>query len=164
MRIFTLLVLPVLLVCASCSAPTSPNQTARALFVGNSLTYVGNAPAVFSALAEANGAPIASDMIVKGGATLAQRVVDGSVARALDEKKYTATVLQERGGDLMCSFGPESCVQSRQALKALAALAKEKGVHVVLLGTYQSHPAASRRWSKRSLPRLQRQASHTSSV
>ena len=86
---------------------------------------------------------MASDMIVRGGATLTQRVSDGSVARALEEKRYTALVLQERGGDLMCSFGPDSCVQSRQAIKALAALAREKGVSVVLLGTYQTAPAAS---------------------
>ena len=143
MRILALLALPILVICASCSALISPRQTDRVLFVGNSLTYVGNVPAVFSALAEANGRPIASDMIVKGGATLTQRVADGSVARALSETKYTALVLQERGGDLMCSFAPESCDQSRQAIKALVALAKENDVYVVLLGTYQSHPAAS---------------------
>jgi proteasome lid subunit RPN8/RPN11 len=118
------------------------------LFVGNSLTYVGNLPAVFSALAEANGRPMASDMIVKGGATLAQRVADGSVEKALEDRQYTALVLQERGGDLMCSFSAEPCEQSRQAIKALVALAKEKKVHVVLLGTYQSHPAASRQLSQ----------------
>lgn len=118
------------------------------LFVGNSLTYVGNTPAVFSALTEANGEPIASDMIVKGGATLAQRVYDGSVARALKEKQYTTLVLQERGGDLICAFVPESCARSRQAIKALAALAKEKGVGVVLLGTYQPLPAVSKRLVK----------------
>ena len=135
----------MLLICTSCSVQSSPGPSERVLFVGNSLTYVGNAPAVFSALAEANGKPIASDMIVRGGATLAQRVADGSVARALDERKYTALVLQERGGDLMCSFGPDSCVQSRQAIRSLAALAGQSGVSVVLLGSYQSHPAASRR-------------------
>ncbi len=148
MRKFAFLALPILLICGSCGALTSPKPADRVLFVGNSLTYVGNVPAVFSALAEANGNPIASDMIVKGGATLTQRVSDGSVARALDEHKYTGLVLQERGGDLMCSFGPDSCVQSRDALKALAALAKENGVHVVLLGTYQPHPAASQRLIK----------------
>ena len=148
MRKLALLALPILLICASCSGLTSPTQTDRVLFVGNSLTYVGNVPAVFSALAEDNGRPIASDMIVRGGATLSQRVSDGSVARALDEKRYTALVLQERGGDLMCSFGPDSCIQSRRAIKALAALAKERHVFVVLLGTYQPHPTASQRLIK----------------
>jgi hypothetical protein len=114
------------------------------LFVGNSLTYTGNVPAVFSALAEANGAAMPSDMIVKGGATLSQRVADGSVARALAEHRYTWLVLQERGGDLTCSFGPDSCVQSRQAIGALARMGDAHGVKVVLLGSYQPHPQASR--------------------
>ena len=145
MRLLASLLFSILVICTSCSAQNSPRQSERVLFVGNSLTYVGNSPAVFSALAEANGKPIASDMIVRGGATLTQRVADGSVARALDETKYTALVLQERGGDLMCSFGPDSCVQSRQAIKALSALAEQSGASVVLLGSYQPHPAASQR-------------------
>lgn len=145
MRLLTLLAIPILLICASCSAQTSLDQTDRVLFVGNSLTYVGNVPAVFSAVAQANGRPFPSDMIVKGGATLTQRVSDRSVARALDKNGYTALVLQERGGDLLCSFGPDSCIQSRRAIKDLAALAKEKGVSVVLLGTYQPNPAVSKR-------------------
>jgi len=145
MRLLTLLALPILLICASCSAQTSLAQTDRVLFVGNSLTYVGNVPAVFSAIAQANGRLVASDMIVEGGATLTQRVSDGSVARALEKNGYSALVLQERGGDLICSFGPDSCVQSRQAIRALAALAKGKGVSVVLLGTYQPVPAVSQR-------------------
>lgn len=143
MRLLTLITLLVLLTCVSCTTTASPSQPDRVLFVGNSLTYYGNVPAVFSALAEANGKPIASDMIVKGGARLTERVSDGSVARALDERKYTALVLQERGGDLTCSFGPDSCVESRKAIKKLAALGKEKGVYVVLFGTYQGHPGAS---------------------
>ncbi|MCD7098069.1 hypothetical protein [Stenotrophomonas sp. MMGLT7] len=142
MRAFALLL--ILLPCASYGATHSPERTDRMLFVGNSLTYYGNMPAVFSALASANGRPTLSDMIAKGGATLTERVSDGSVARALDGRKYSALVLQERGGDLMCAFGPDSCIQSRQAIQSLAQLASEKGVHVVLLGTYQANPAASR--------------------
>ena len=114
------------------------------LFVGNSLTYVANTPAVYSALATANGHPTRSDMIVRGGATLAERVADGSVERALSRGGYTTLVIQERGGDLTCSFGPDSCAQSRTAIAALAGRAREQGTDVVLLGTYQSHPAASR--------------------
>jgi hypothetical protein len=145
MRILALMALPFFLVCASCGATGSGEQPDRVLFVGNSLTYVGNVPAVFSALSRSNGNPVASDMIVKGGATLAQRVADGSVERALAERQYSALVLQERGGDLMCSFGADSCVQSRQAIKALVGLAHKKGMKVVLLGTYQAYPPASRR-------------------
>jgi hypothetical protein len=138
-----LLVLTTLLLCTSCGRH-SEKHSDRVLFVGNSLTYVGNLPAAFSALASANGHPVSSDMIVRGGATLSERVADGSVVRAIAAHRYTAIVLQERGGDLMCSFGPDSCIQSRQAIKILANLARKKGLTVVLLGTYQSLSLPSR--------------------
>lgn len=145
MRVLALLAVAVVLVFASCAAKHREAQAERVLFVGNSLTYVGNVPAVYSALAEANGRQVASDMIVRAGATLTDRLSDGSVAQALVGGRYTALVLQERGGDLTCSFGQDSCVQSRKAIIALASLAKAMSVKVVLLGTYQAHPVASRR-------------------
>jgi len=143
----TLIVLASLFLfgCSASQVLENQGQDKRVLFVGNSLTYVGNVPAVFSALQSANGQHGGADMIVRGGATLTQRVSDGSVERALEEGHYSALVLQERGGDLTCSFGPDSCVQSRESIKQLAALGRQKGVRVVLLGTYQPHPAASRR-------------------
>ncbi len=133
-----------LLLALAMSGPVGAKTPPRAvLFVGNSLTYVGNTPAVFDALAGANGIAVSSDMIVKGGATLTQRVSDGSVARALAARHYSAVVLQERGGDLMCAFGPDSCTQSRSALRALATMARESGAEVYLLGTYQENAKAS---------------------
>ena len=121
-----------------------PRHRLSVLFVGNSLTYVANTPAVFDAIATVNGAAVSSDMIVKGGATLTQRVNDGSIARALGEKRYSAVVLQERGGDLICAFGPDSCADSRKAIHAIVALAKDSGAKVYLLGTYQGNAAASK--------------------
>lgn len=115
----------------------------RVLFVGNSLTYVGNVPAIYAALATRNGHPTTSDMIVHGGATLSQRVEDGSVAHALDARKYTALVVQERGGDLMCTFAPDACLKSQRAIKALAEIGRQHRVPVVLLGTYQTETAMS---------------------
>jgi len=144
MRKLAIAFLLVVLLGASHAAPLE-DRADRVLFVGNSLVYVGNLPAVFSALAAANGHAVHSDMIVKGGATLDERVADGAVARALSKHAYTTVVLQERGGDLMCAFGPDSCVRSREAIKSLAQLAREKGVRVVLLGSYQSLPASSRK-------------------
>lgn len=145
MHKFVLPILLALLLCTSCSAPHPRQQLDRVLFVGNSQLYVGNVPAVAAALASANGHAFHSDMIVKGGATLAERVADGSVEQALAGRAYTMLVLQERGGDLMCSFGPDSCIQSRRAIRTLARLARKNGTAVVLLGTYQTLPSASRR-------------------
>lgn len=135
----------LLLACAACSRGPEPGAEQRVLFVGNSLVYVGNVPAVYAALASANGHPTRSDMIVRGGATLSQRLADGAVARALAAGDYDVLVLQERGGDLMCGFGPDACEASQAALASLAALADQHGARAVLLGTYQPEPAASRR-------------------
>ena len=144
MRVLCCLLLALVAATSCGDVARTPPPGLEVLFVGNSLIYVGNTPAVFDALARANGTAVASDMIVKGGATLAQRANDGSVARALASKRYSAVVLQERGGDLMCSLGPGSCADSRAAIKALVALAHEAGAKAYLLGTYQGDPAASK--------------------
>jgi hypothetical protein len=144
MRMVWSLVLAFALTWAPCGAAREPTRAPSVLFVGNSLTYVGNTPAVFDAIATANGVATSSDMIVRGGATLTQRVADGSIARALAKKKYSSIVLQERGGDFMCSFGPSSCVDSLKALGTIVSLAKKSGVSVYLLGTYQGNPKASK--------------------
>jgi hypothetical protein len=115
----------------------------RLLFVGNSLTYVGNLPAVLDALAASNNKPLQSDMIVKGGATLTERVADGSVERALAAKHYDYVVLQERGGDTICAFGPTSCKDAEASLGVLARIAVAHGAKPILLGTYQAMPQVS---------------------
>ena len=143
MRLVQLLILFVSVLCCSCTSPTLPDQAPRILFVGNSLTYVGNTPAVFSALSAKGDHPVVTEMIVEGGATLSQRLKDGSVARALSEQHYSTVILQERGGDLLCSFGPSSCGESEKAITTLSALAKSNGAKAVLLGTYQSMPRMS---------------------
>lgn len=133
------------LMIASCGPASSPAPETRILFVGNSLTYVGNVPAVYTALATQNGFASPSDMIVRGGATLSQRLADGSVSRALEIGNYSHLVIQERGGDLMCAFGLDACADSRDAVLALADMGKRHGVAVILLGTYQPDPSSSQR-------------------
>ena len=124
--------------------PRMPTAPLEVLFVGNSLTYVGNTPAVFDALTRASGRPWSSDMIVQGGATLADRVADGSVERAFARKRYAVLVLQERGGHLDCSVAVAACHRSREAISVLVGLARQAGAAVHLLGTYQGHPYFSK--------------------
>ncbi|WP_152984451.1 hypothetical protein [Stenotrophomonas terrae] len=120
-------------------------QPARALFVGNSLIYVGNLPATYAALSSANGHPVHSQMIVKGGAHLHQRVADGSVQRALSEHRPELLILQEQGGALLCLPDASSCTKSQAAIAALAKTGSDAGARVLLLGSYQSQAAASAR-------------------
>jgi hypothetical protein len=142
-------VIALALVLGACSAmsartPTEP-PARRVLFVGNSLVYVGNLPAVYCALLAADGYAASCDMIVAGGATLASHLDRPAVADALARGDYDAVVLQERGGDLICAPADPRCMQGRHALGRLAALAGGHGARVVLLGTYQPHPIASQR-------------------
>lgn len=140
-RIFCIFSLMALTSNAQTQVQSNPRQQIphvdRVLFVGNSLLYVGNVPAVFSSLSKVNQRSIQTDMIVQGGATLADRLNDGMVASALKTHKYDVLVLQERGGELMGAFGDDAQNQSQAALKSYAALAQQAGVKVFLLGSYQ---------------------------
>lgn len=125
------------------SAGAAAPEPLRVLFVGNSLTYVGNLPAVVEALAADNGQSLQADMIVKGGATLTQWLNSGAVPEALHASHYDYVVLQERGNDFACGFGPQVCKDSRHALHALAIMVRSVGAKPVLMGTYQTDHGAS---------------------
>lgn len=136
-------VLIVLLACCCSMAHAATQKTLRILFIGNSLTYVNNLPAVVTSLAAANGRAVQSAMLVKGGATLTLWLDSGAVPRALAAAHYDYVVLQERGNDFACGFGPQVCKDSRHALHALAQIARDRGARPVLMGTYQvSHDAS----------------------
>ena len=143
MAITRLLIAFLLVASLTVCAPIQQKQPIAVLFVGNSLTYVGNLPAVFDALAASSGKKVQSDMIVRGGATLTQRVTDKSVERAVAAKHYDFVVLQERGGDSICSFGPTSCTESEASLRILAKAASQHGAKPIFLGTYQALPQVS---------------------
>jgi hypothetical protein len=137
-------VVAALMISFSRSSCAEPNGgSIRVLLVGNSLTTVGNLPGVFDALSAANGHPTSSDMIATGGATLTHWVQDGAISRALANKKYAYLILQERGGDFACGFGPQVCVDARRSLATFAKLARAHQVTPLLLGTYQAQPEGS---------------------
>jgi hypothetical protein len=131
------LLLVALLACFCATARAAGEKPLQVLFVGNSLTYVGNLPAVLEALATGSRNPLQADMIVKGGATLTQWLDSRAVPRALEAKHYDYVVLQERGNDFACGFGPQVCKDSRHALHALAGIVRSAGAQPILLGTYE---------------------------
>lgn len=142
-RLLISTMIAVATLCASCVSVQQVKSPVKLLFIGNSLTYVGNLPAVLDTLAASRKKPLQSDMIVKGGATLAERVADGSVERALSAKRYDYVVLQERGGDIICAFGPTSCKDADASLSALVRIVAAHGATPILLGTYQAMPQVS---------------------
>jgi hypothetical protein len=79
-RAFNAALLALVLPAAVCSADP-PAATVRVLFLGNSITYVGNLPAVFASLCDASGHKCSVEMLVKGGAALRERVIDDSLGK-----------------------------------------------------------------------------------
>ena len=133
----------LMLLACGCAMGLGTPHPVRVLFVGNSLTYVGNLPAVLEAQARAEGRSLSTQMLVQGGATLDDRVRDGSVAALLQRDRFDYVVLQERGGDVLC-FQPGACAASERAHVALGELAHAHGAVPIVLGTYQALPRASR--------------------
>ncbi len=124
------------------SVRAQTGEPVRVLFVGNSLTYYNDLPATLDAVARANRMDLSSDMLAASGATLSDRVRDGSVQQALAAGRYAYVVMQERGGDFACGFGPQVCVDARAALATIADAARSTGAVPILLGTYQPGAAS----------------------
>jgi len=136
-RLFGLLLLLVL------SSANAATKESGVLFVGNSLTYVNNLPALFAALAAGQpGRPAyRADLIAAPGGSIAERWQEGIVAGEIATGRWQVLVLQERGGVLACLARPErrsepDCVASLGAHRKFAALARQRGVRVLVLGTW----------------------------
>lgn len=126
-----------------CQGQSETHET-RILFLGNSLTYVGNLPSLLENLGAAQGENIEAVFIGDGGVTLANLAVNTEVRSAISSGRFDFVVLQERGGDLICTFGPNSCEQSREAHASLIELTREANAVPILLGTYQFLEQASK--------------------
>ena len=134
----------------------------RVLFLGNSLTYVGNLPAVFAALCQASGHVCSVEMIVKGGATLHDRVADRTLERAEVAHHFDYLVLQERGGDLIELPDAAARVTAETAAETLVKTAHRLGMKPILMGTYQPGPASASLVSAESALSAKRGIPHVS--
>jgi hypothetical protein len=142
----TVAMLVAMIVVASSIAASPGQDSARVLFLGNSITYVGNLPAVLSAVCEASGHRCPAEMIVQGGGTLSERVADHSLERAAANGPFEFVVLQERGGDLIGASMTAARAKEAAGTAAatLVSAAHPQAMNPVLLGTYQTEPEASR--------------------
>jgi len=144
---FRSLCLVALLLCTGIAwGKETPARPTRILFVGNSLTYVNNLPAMFTALAASQGKPVEAAMLVRGGATLSEHLESGVLTPDL-LSKFDKVVLQERGGDLVCADFPveyyEQCRQSREAYAKLVQQVRASGAEPIVLGTFQGMAGVS---------------------
>lgn len=132
-------------------APAASGRSTAVLFVGNSLTYVNNLPALLRALGEAQGMAITTETWAAPGGTLAERWREGHVADALRARRFDVVVLQEQGGHLAaCMASAEEqrkapCAASLRAYRDIAKLAQARGARTFLFQTW----GPDRQWQAR---------------
>lgn len=100
------------------------------LFVGNSLTYYNDLPAIVRTIHGAidRTLVVRVDMLATGGGTLRERVAEPVLRRVLDDRRYDVVVLQDRSGYPLCDERLDECRESIVALKTAVNFAR--GVHV----------------------------------
>ena len=138
----------IILICAlHCSSAFSNlNKTIsdpiNLLFVGNSLTYTNNLPALVSHLGKLEyKQDIETDMLAFGGASISQHLSNNLITVEF-LKSYDYLILQEKGGFTICFIEEdpnkiERCNEVYQAHLQIAKIAKGANVPVIYLGTYQ---------------------------
>jgi len=97
-RLGFLAIAAVLALDPACSAATSTERPSglSILFIGNSLTYYNDLPAMVEQLAEAAGDSIRVGMAAQGNTAVIDHTVDGSEALArIDEGDWTHVLLQQ---------------------------------------------------------------------
>ena len=158
------IVLAMTSIAAPASGPTRPTAAAtarppaahqthaplRVLFVGNSLTYYNNLPALVEAVyrSAVPKGELHTEMLAQGGLLIRQHLKSGHLQQVLDAGHFDVVVLQEKGGLPFCAQNSdcddcsfyEECLDSPVALREAIALIQMKGPRVVLYGTWSGIP------------------------
>lgn len=100
----------------------APSPGMRVLFVGNSLTYVNDVPAIVAQIASANGRRIDTTMIAYPNYALEDHIARGNAPRAIAKGGWDVVVFQQ---------GPSASPEFRQNLvdysKRFADMARKAG-------------------------------------
>ena len=117
MRLTALRLILLLLAAASCGSTApgpGPDPDLRILFIGNSLTYVNNLPAMVRQLGTSNSArPVSVSSVAFGNYSLEDHWNQGDAARAIDRGGWDVVVLQQ---------GPSALPESRVLLVQYAQM------------------------------------------
>ncbi len=140
-----------LILLTSCSViGRSDGSGTRVLFVGNSLTYYNDLPAMVRALDQSTRGQNAVDveMLAQGGFSVADFLKNERLQEELTERRYQFIVIQDIGGWPLCaSYSPPKCTESLQSIEQLAARAQTLGTRVIWYSTWQRFPASQRQLS-----------------
>lgn len=130
------LVLLVPLLTAACREPAGPqpieDAEVRALFVGNSLTYTNDLPALVRTVAEAAGHTFSYEVRVGAGVSLEEHWQAGTPA-AIEALGADVVILQQGPSSL-----PESQVHLRTWTEAFTPIIRESGGEPALLMVWPS--------------------------
>jgi hypothetical protein len=131
------LVAAALAVLATAGAvPGGPVPPLRVLFVGNSLTYVNDLPALVGQIAKGDGLELRTATVAYPNYSLADHLARGDAARELARGGWDIVVLQQGPSGL-----PESRAELLRSTRDFAARAAAAHARVALLGVW---PAADR--------------------
>lgn len=104
------------------------------LFIGNSYTFVNNLPKVLSDLARSGHRRVFTDMIARGGWTLAQHSDSKDTIDKINGKKWDVVVMQEQS--IIPSLEREREQGMYPAVRSLADKIKQAGAEPVLYMTW----------------------------
>jgi hypothetical protein len=93
---FLCLLLLLALLPTGCGGKSHAAPAKRVLFIGNSLTFVNDLPAVFTQLAKSGGFTVATGEHMMGGAHLADHLASPDLGTQLWGQKWNIVVLQEQ--------------------------------------------------------------------
>lgn len=105
--------------------PPVPPGTKRILFVGNSLTYGNDLPAIVQALAQSRKKGLMTDSVTLGGASLEDHWNDGKARRAIARGGWDVVVLQQgpsatEGRPILLEYGGRFVEEIRKVKAAPA--------------------------------------------
>ncbi len=128
-----LVIVLFLVVTAAVPAGGVQPRPARVLFVGNSLTYMNDLPAMIEAIAASAGlrGRIVCRAIAKPDYGLREHWDDGEALRAIRGGRWTHVVLQQGPSSL-----PESRAVLREFVKTFAFEAHASGAKIVIFGVW----------------------------
>jgi hypothetical protein len=130
-------------VALTAGADAAPRESARVLFVGNSLTATNDLPAVAARLAAADGRRLEYRTVAFGGYNLEDHWVNGEARRALADGDWDVVVMQQ---------GPSAFPESQADLRAwairFAGEARAHGTRTALLTVWPES------WRQSPLPEV----------
>jgi hypothetical protein len=108
----------------------------RVLFIGNSLTFANNLPAMVTAIGQQQGVTIQCETVAFPDYSLDDHVQRGDAVRAIARGGWSFVVLQQGPSAL-----PESRVQLRASAKTLGQAVRRTGARTAM---YMVWPSAAR--------------------